>query len=142
MKRTIALLLVVAGLAALIFGIAQHKPSRLDHEEFAAYAHRTEKASGLAPIQLWDEAPPEVKGAERAERTARLSLAGGQVFSGDAHIPTDKLREFLNTRVQQDNVLYVLVFAQKGTRWGEVFPVLDECRKSRVRLVLINTIES
>ena len=98
----------------------------------------TERANGLAPLQLWYEAPPGHKGYWRAKRAARFSLVHGEAFVGDVLIPKGEIKAYLDTRVQSGEIDFVVVFPSDQTRWGEIFPVIDECRKSRVRIVLLN----
>jgi hypothetical protein len=94
--------------------------------------------SGLAPVQLWWEAPPGEKESWRAKKATRFTLVRGQAFVGDTLIRKEKIREYLDARVQSHEIDYVVIFPEKDSKWGEIFPVLDECRKSRVRIVLLN----
>jgi hypothetical protein len=48
----------------------------------------------------------------------------------------------LNARVKSDQIEYVIVFPVKDSKWGEIMPVVDECRKSQVKVVYLNQSES
>ncbi len=145
MKRSAAITIVAIGLLGVIAFVRWRTPAvttPLDRKEFAAYASCTEKEAGWAPVQLWWEAPPEVKGQWRAKKAARISLMGGEVFIGDSHIPRGKIRTFLDEQVARGEIDYVVIFSERGARWGDILPALDECRKSRVQIVLLNQYES
>ena len=102
----------------------------------------SEERAGLAPLRFWTEAAPGEKGDWRIQNAARILLIRGQAFVGDVLIPREEIREYLNARVKQDQIEYVIVFPAKESKWGDLFPVLDECRKSRVRVVFLNRFES
>ncbi len=109
---------------------------------YFATASSTEHQNGLAPVQLSWEAPPDEKGYWRTKKSARLLLVQGQAFVGDVLLPREKITAYLNARVQSGEIDYVIIFPVKDTKWGDIFPVLDECRKSRVQIVLLNQFES
>jgi hypothetical protein len=145
MKPTAIVLLVGAAFAAIVYFLRPSKPTDsllAERSAYTDYSTRSAKEEGWAPVQLWWEAPPEMKGEWRARKAARFTLTGGEVFVGDSHIPREKIKAFLDQRVASGEIDYVVLFPTKGTRWSEVFPALDECRKSRVRIVLLNQYES
>jgi hypothetical protein len=144
MKR-ITTVLVLGVMAA---GVAYYVLSRpttaplADRHEYAEYTARTEKDAGLAPVQPWWEESPEIQSQWRARKAVRLMLVHGEVFDGDHHLPREKIRGFLDDLVSKGEIDYVILFPARDTRWGEIFPALDECRKSHVRIVLLNQYES
>ncbi len=145
MNRIGIAVLLGVGAAALAFFLlprSSNVPLLENRREYSEYSVGTEKETSWAPVQLWWEAPPDVQDRWRAKKAERFTLTRGEAFSGNTHVPREKIREFLDERVSRGEVEYVIVFATKGTRWGEIFPVLDECRKSRVRIVLLNQYES
>ncbi|WP_221029977.1 hypothetical protein [Actomonas aquatica] len=95
----------------------------------------------FAPIQFSWEAPPGVKGYWRVREAERFTLLNGEAFVGDEHLPRERITDYLNEKVRRAEIEYVVVFPAKGSKWGDLFPVLDECRKSEVRIVLLNQIE-
>ena len=72
----------------------------------------------------------------------RFLLIRGQAFDRDILIPREEIKEYLNARVKSDQIEFVIVFPVKDAKWGEIFPVIDECRKSRVKVVYLNQSES
>ena len=141
MKRSSALLVVCLGIVALACFVLMRSPAakpQVDRLVFAEYADRTEKEKNWAPVRLWWEASPDGKEPWRAKKAVRITLTRGEAFAGNTHIPRERLREFLDERVSSGEIDYVVVFPAKGTKWGEIFPTLDECRKSRVQIVLLS----
>ena len=140
-----AVLLVVAGGVLALVGWVLLRPVAVvppaESQLFADYSVRTEKETGWARVQLWWESTPEMKARWRAKKAARITLTGGEAFSGDTHIPRERLREFLDQRVSTGEIDYVVIFPVKGAKFGEILPALDECRKSRVQIVLLNQYE-
>jgi hypothetical protein len=130
------------GILALV-GLVLLRPAAVAHRQaYAEYSVRTEKETGWAPVQLWWESSPDDKERWRAKNAVRLTLTRGEAFHGNTHIPREHLREFLDARVLSGEIDCVVVFPAKGTKWGEIFPVLDECRKSSVQIVLLSEHES
>jgi hypothetical protein len=145
MKRFAALffaaaICVVAGY--LLFPRSKNGARAEERREYTEYAARTKGAEGLAPVQLWGEAPPDVKSNWRAARTARLVVTRGQAFFGDRWIPSDEICQYLDAKIAKGEIDYVLVSAAVGAKWGEIVPVVSECRKSRVKIVLLNLYEA
>lgn len=97
---------------------------------------------GLAPVHIWWESPLGQRDYWRAKKSARLLLVRGEAFVDDVYLPKENVTGYLDARVERGEIEYVIVFPARDTKWGEIFPVLDECRKSRVRVVLLNQFES
>ena len=141
MKSTTKLLLIgfaVVVPAYFLLGFWTGELPATGRRGYAEYAARTEKETGWAPVQLFWEAPAEIETKARVEETVRFTLINGEAFSDGTHVPREKIREFLNLRVAAGEIYRVIVFPNKGARFKEIIPVLDECRKSRVRVVLLN----
>jgi hypothetical protein len=113
-------------------------PHESEARDYPIATLSTERANGLAPVQLWYEAPPGQKSDWRAKRSARFLLLLGQAYIGDVLLPREKIKAYLDAKVQSGEIDYVVVFPSQETKWNEIFPVIDECRKSRVRIVLLN----
>ena len=133
-----SVVLVAVASGCFVFLRFPQKEFLQDRRAYTKYAERTAKESEWAPVQLWWEAPPDVKNEYRARRAARLTFLRGEIFSGDTHVPNENIREFLDQQVLNGAIDYVVIFPAPGMKWGEIFPALDECRKSRVRIVLLN----
>jgi hypothetical protein len=98
--------------------------------------------SGYAPVSLWWEQPLGERNHWRAGKAVRLVVRGGVAFESENPILLEKLTSFLNERIDRDQVKYVVVFPVAGTKWGELIPVIDQCRKSRVEIVLLNQFDT
>ena len=107
-------------------------------DEFRAYVSHVKLEERFAEVQVWNEAPPEVKSRWRAAKAARIRVLQGQAFVGDVHLPKDEIREFLDLKIASGEIDYVVVFPSRGAKWGEIVSIVDECRKSRVKIVLLN----
>jgi hypothetical protein len=144
MKRIITLSVVAVAALAVCLSLWRRGDldEKLDRARFTAYAERTSANPGWAPVQPWWEAPPDVKDEWRAKKAARLSILQGEAFASGSHIPREEIRAFLDAKVASGEIDYVIVFPQKGARWGEIIAIVDECRRSHVRIVLLNQYES
>src|SRR5262245_50103432 len=112
MKRFVAILAFVIATAGAVF-LLSTRPNPLSHadlREYSDYSARTQREVGWAPVQLWWEAPLEVKGVWRARKAARLTLTGGEAFVEGTHLPREKIREFLDARVTKGEIDYVVLF--------------------------------
>ena len=96
----------------------------------------------LAPVQLWAEAPAGEREYWLARKSAQFLIVHGQAMAGKLHVPHGKIRGYLNAKVQNGEIDYVVVLPIRNTKWGDIFPVLDECRKSRVQIVVLKPFES
>src|SRR5688572_339557 len=102
MKRSIVIFLGAAGLASIAYfhwSRTLAGGSLEERREYTEYSARTERESQWAPVQLWWEAPPDVRGEWRARKSARITPIRGEAFVGDSHIPREKIRELLDARV-------------------------------------------
>jgi hypothetical protein len=117
-------------------------PSKPGERIIYLYANSAEQQNGLAPLQFWRGTPPEHEARGPEKRAVRLLLIRGQAFIGDVLLPREEIKDYLDARVKSGEIEYVVVLPAKDTKWGDIFPVIDECRKSRVRLVLLNRDES
>ena len=100
------------------------------------------RINGFAPVFIWNEAPPSKRDYHRLTYAARLVVLRGEAFAGDRHIPREKIAAYLNTKVRRREIDSVVIFSTNGTRLSELMPVLDECRKSEVRVVYLNETEA
>ena len=100
-----------------------------------------EEPSGRPAVHLWTGSLQSVMRGAYKDVTG-LAVVGGEAFTGDELIPREKIRERLDRMVSDKEIESVAVFPVKGSRWGDIFPVLDECRKSRVRFVFLAEYES
>jgi hypothetical protein len=66
-----------------------------------------------------------------------LNVVRGQACIGGEIIPHERVVDFINAR-SASGANFVIVTQARGTKWGEMFPVLDACRRSSVRAVIIN----
>jgi hypothetical protein len=66
-----------------------------------------------------------------------LKAIRGQAFVGEELIPLSRVTGFINARIRSDTN-YVILTPVKGARWGEMFPVLDACRRSKAAAVYVN----
>ena len=139
---SIGAVLLLATHVALSHWVKGSLPHFPESSGYFSSSFASERSSGLAPVQVWWERPLEQKGYRRAKKSARLLLVNGQVFVADDLLPRDKITAYLDARVRSGEIDYVVVFPVRNTKWGDIFPVLDECRKSRVRIVLLNQFES
>lgn len=140
MNRIALGLLVAVGVSAAIVGLQMQTPkeARAGQQAFAEYSSRTANEAACAPVEIWDEAPPEAKALWRARKAARLVAVADGVQVNNSHVARQNIRDYLNERVLKGEIAYVVVFPTKDATWGDIFAVLDECRKSQVKIVLLN----
>jgi hypothetical protein len=129
---------LVAAYLGLQASLDARKSSRDWMQDFHAYALRVKTDEQFAEVQAWNEAAPEVKSRWRAARATRIRVLQGQAFVGDTHLPKDEIRGFLDLKVASGEIDHVVVFPSRGAKWGEIVSIVDECRKSRVKIVLLN----
>lgn len=110
------------------------------HSPFYRYATGDNRPHGLAPVLLWGEGPPG-ETYRRASRTLRILVVKGEAFVVRQHIPRADLPDYLNARVSRNEIEQVLVTPAVSSQWGEILPTIDACRRSDVRLVLLNFFE-
>jgi len=94
------------------------------------------RKNGLAPVLLATEWNDGSSGWRYA-KTLRLTLRKGKVFEGDIPVPAEGLRTYINTAATQRGLEHVMLFPASATTLGELMPVLDECRRSNVEIVLL-----
>jgi hypothetical protein len=99
-----------------------------------------EAPEGLAPVLLWGERPPG-ENYWRTKRAARLLVVKGEAFIDRQHIPHADLAAYLDERVARGEIDHVMITSAVNSRWGELIPTIDACRRSRVRTVLLNYFE-
>lgn len=94
-----------------------------------------ERTSGFAPVALWWEDPD---GRWKARDTIRLSVLNGLAAHEGRIIPTEELTAYLDHLVVQGRCSYVLLTLPADSTWGEIIPLIDACRRSKVDVVLLN----
>ena len=124
-----------------VWGEASAPNGQVDTEPFGGTT-RNERDDHLAKVHLSFEAPPELKHELRFKKAVRLSLVPRGVFVGTEFVPTEKVRAFVDRRVLSREIDYVVLFPARDSKWGDIFPVLEECRRSKVRIVMLNKYES
>ena len=95
--------------------------------------YQVARPNGFAPVQLWGE--PQTF---RTKGAARIVVARGDVHLEDKLIARQDITANLNEMVRDGRIHYVVISSETDTKWGEILPVLDECRKSQVRVVFLN----
>lgn len=105
---------------------------------FAADAERTTAHPGWAPVMLCGATSAASIQPEDTAKVARFCVRDGEVFVEERHMPRERIADWLNARVAAGEIDYVLVTSEARTAWGSVVAVLDACRQSRVRAVLLN----
>jgi hypothetical protein len=93
---------------------------------------------GLAPVAIWREASPERPGYWHASKAAKLNLTAGSIFVGDELLPMEEITNYLDARVKMGEIDYVVIFPDRKAKWMDIFPIIDKCRKSTVKIVLLN----
>jgi hypothetical protein len=144
-RRQRVVTFAVAGCAALLVGFAivrlidqklvwRPAPSRAGwdttHDDWLV------RKNGLAPVLL----ASEWSGGDvvwRYAKTLRLTLRSGEVFDGATRVPARELRAYINAETTQRSLNYVMLFPVRETRLDELMPVLDECRRANVKIVLL-----
>ena len=66
-----------------------------------------------------------------------LEVVHGEAFVNDKHILREDITAYVDARVSPD-CYYVVLFPAKGSTMGDIVPVLDACRKSKVFGVVLN----
>jgi hypothetical protein len=114
-----------------------------EQEERAQIA-ATASAAGnhLAPVLWWGQMPASERDNWRARKPIRFLLVGGQAQVDGTVLPTGRIKAYLDEKVRLAEIDHVVVAPGPNTKWGDLLPVLDECRKSRVQAVLLNPTES
>ncbi len=145
-RRQRVVTFVVAGCAALLVGFAivrlidqklvwRPAPTRAAGD--TAHDDWLVRKNGLAPVLLASEwSDGDV--VWRYAKTLRLTLRSGEVFEGDTRVPAEELRAYINATTAQRSLNYVMLFPVRDTRLAELMPVLDECRRANVKLVLLD----
>ncbi|MGA7725577.1 MAG: hypothetical protein WCA95_09845 [Opitutaceae bacterium] len=140
------MILIACGLAALAAGHynfervfkAWLSPADPDNRTYTFDHQYPRRIHGLAPIQIWREASMEEPGRWHAAMTAKLNLTGGQAFVGDVLLATEDITNYLDARVKSGEIDYVIIFPDRKAKLKDLFPVIDQCRKSTVKGVLLN----
>jgi hypothetical protein len=136
-----AVVLLIGGAWAFVLPSVLERWVRGEPGTGMAYAADEKRADGLAPVILVSEGPPWAKGEPRMQNCVRFVLSRGQIFVGDETIQEENIRAYLDERVLREEIRSVVIFPAVGSKWGEIFPVLDACRKSRVQAVYLNEYE-
>jgi hypothetical protein len=92
----------------------------------------------LAPVNMWWETHPDETGQPRLDKSERILVAYGQAFIKGKQIPVRDIKAYLDGKVDRGEMEYVIVYAPKETRWKFLFPIVDQCRKSKVKIVLLD----
>lgn len=71
------------------------------------------------------------------ERAVVIVVAHGQAFVGNELVPTDQITSSLDAE-EKRGVNYVIVSGTKGTVIKDMMGVVDACRRSSMRAVLLN----
>jgi biopolymer transport protein ExbD len=109
--------------------------AELEHNGYGGYSP-DDRPNGMARVQLWSGDAHWFKN-RTAKNRVRFVIARGQTFVGDEPIAREKIRTYLDQKVLDREATSVVIVPAKGSSWGEIFPVIDECRRSRVRVVLL-----
>jgi hypothetical protein len=148
-------MLLVLGVSILVAGFFAIEPT------FEAWLGTRNKAAAkgdprrrhapteMAPLSISSFTPPvagkkrtmvstEWEGAEREYGAAEFEVVKGQAFVDGKLLPTDQVTAYLDGRVKAHEVEVVVIFPEAEAKMGELFPVIDACRKSKVREVLLN----
>jgi hypothetical protein len=71
------------------------------------------------------------------EQALVIVVAHGQAFIGDELIPTDRITAALDAENKR-GVNYVVISATRGTVIKDMIGVVDACRRSTMRAILLN----
>jgi hypothetical protein len=115
--------------------------------DFAQY----DRKGGLAPVELqWvgDLGEADLVSIRAAYSSSHhdwfavnLKAIRGQVFAGGELVPLERVSDYINARLKPE-VDVVILTPVKGAAWGEMFPILDACRRSRARVIYVNSYEN
>src|ERR1035437_1109400 len=86
-----AAVLLVAYIALHIL-VKRSLPNFPESTRYFASSFAPDRSSGLAPVQLWWEAPQGEKSYWRAKKSARLLLVKGEAFVGDERLPRERIK--------------------------------------------------
>ena len=69
------------------------------------------------------------------EEALQIEVVKDQAFVLNRLLAPDEITAYVN----ETHVMFVIVTPIRGSTWNSVFPILDACRKSKVRVVFLNT---
>lgn len=144
-RRQRVVTFVVAGCAALLVGftivrLIDQKLVWRPAPSHAAWEAPLEdwliQENGLAPVVLTSEWSDGTR-VWRHAKTLRLTLRQGRIFEGDTRVPAEELRDYINATTSRRGLSNVLICPARDTSLGDLMPVLDECRRANVKIVLL-----
>jgi hypothetical protein len=118
-------------------------PSETVGEQDPYFGGNRERSNGMAPLALWWAVATDTQGKEyfRKAKAQQIVIIKGFAFIDDKMLPTKTITEYLNQKVASKEIAYVVLLPANDTKWGDLIPIIDECRKSHVRSVLLNYFE-
>jgi hypothetical protein len=104
------------------------------------------RSNGLAPLLVWTDMwggafsteQGQKKDYWKAIKAEKILVFQGLALVNDEVLPTKTIKNYLNQKVLNHEISYVAIFTDNDTKIGELFPIIDECRKSDVKTVLLN----
>lgn len=109
-----------------------------DFEWVRSHPFPRERSSEFASVLLWDAGPRDDPAWRKTKKVGRLAFTRTEVFAGDELIRRENIRGYLDAKVAAQEITSVAVIPASDAKWTDIFSVVDECRKSRVRLVLLS----
>jgi hypothetical protein len=96
-----------------------------------------DRMTAFAPVILWDDKVPDGLGSWKNEKSISIELSRGVVLISGSEIDTKDLRNYLDRRILRDPFKFLIVEPSRDTSWRDLWKVLDECRQSKIELVLL-----
>ena len=96
---------------------------------------------GTAAILFWSYATAREKAHWGAKRAARLLVLENRTLVDHEEISIDRIRDYLDSKVRGGTIEYVVV-TMRDTPRSESLAVIEQCRRSRVAIVIIETLPS
>lgn len=103
---------------------------------------RREEPDGLARVEILRQEGRTLQRDWVADSPGRIQIVDGQPVLGGQPVPLDLLRDTLDGMVRRRLLTAAIVVATKETPTHQVHAIVEECRKSRVRVVYIAYLES